>query len=249
MRHTTIASYTQSLTAAGYRPGTIRQRVRLLNLLGPDPALATRADVLRVIGKPSNPSAKRVYLSHLRAAYADMAALGLVTGPDPTAGIKVAHTPPPPPRPLTTAQAVALIGLRSPFGAWTVLGCFAGLRASEVLALTVDAFDGQTLRITGKGGRIGLVPAHPLVVAVMAEWAPPRYSTASHLSTAWANAARQVGHQVKFHQCRHYYGTRLLAATGDLMLTRDAMRHASVATTQRYLQVDQQRVRAAVVGL
>lgn len=249
MRHAAIQIYVQSLTAAGFRSSTIRQRVRLLEQLGPDPGTATREDVLRVIGRPRNPSAKRVYLSHLRSAYADMAALGLVSGPDPTTGVKVAHTPPPPPRPLTQAQAVALLSMPPPHGAWTVLGCFAGLRASEVLGLTRDDFDGQTLLIAGKGGRTGLVPAHPLVAAVMAHWSPPAYSTASHLSTAWANAARRMGHHVKFHQCRHYYGTRLLAATGDLMLTRDAMRHASVATTQRYLQVDPQRVRAAVVGL
>lgn len=240
--------YREYLQSMAYSESTIRQRLRLVALLG-DPLTADRDAVLRVVSRPGSPSARRVYLAHLRAAYSDFAWLGWC-GHDPTAGIRVSHSSPPPPRPLTDRQVEKLLaGLPPRMRGWTVLGCYAGLRACEVWQLQPHDFDGARLQIRGKGGKAASVPTHPLVAEVMDTWRPPGYSSASHLSSAWAAKARPLAGPVRFHQCRHTFATRLLAATGDLMLVRDAMRHSSVATTQRYVQVVDGRVAAAVVAL
>ena len=52
--------------------------------------------------------------------------------------------------------------------------------------------------------------------------------------------ARQAGIAETFHmtphKLRHYFGTRLLRATGDLAITQEALGHASPATTRIYAQ-------------
>lgn len=240
--------YLTYLESMAYAPSTIRARMRLLRLLG-DPLTATRDDVMRVISTPVKPSARRVYLAHLRAAYQDFGWLDW-TDRDPTLGVRIAKSPPPPPCPLARAQTARLLDAPRPFRDWTALGVYAGLRSSEVLALQRRDYDGERLRISGKGNKTATVPAHPRVAQVMADWTRPSYSTAGHLSAAWATAARRVGVPgVHFHQCRHTFATELLRETHDLMLVRDAMRHASVSTTQRYTVVVDDRVAAAVRAL
>lgn len=240
--------YRTYLESMAYAPSTIYTRMRLLALLG-DPLTASRDDVMRVISAPTRPSARRVYLAHLRSCYQDFGWLGW-TDRDPTLGMRVAKSPLPPPQPLTRDQTAVLLAMPHPFRDWTTLGVYAGLRSSEVLGLRRRDFDGARLHVVGKGGKSATVPAHPLVVTVMAGWAQPQYSIAGHLSQAWTTAARRAGVPgVHFHQCRHTFATELLRETGDLMLVRDAMRHASVSTTQRYTAVVDDRVAVAVRGL
>jgi len=57
---------------------------------------------------------------------------------------------------------------------------------------------------------------------------------------------RVLGEYVEFHQVRHTFGTRIYRATGDIYLTSRLMRHASVATTQIYAEIADERPRAAV---
>ena len=206
-----VSEYREYLSSMAYSSSTVRQRMRLIGLLG-DPAAATRGDVLRVVSAPANPSARRVYLSHLRAVYADWRWLGWCDH-DPTAGVRVARAAPTQPRPLTDLQVSQLLdGLPEPMRSWTVLGCWAGLRASEVLALRAGDFDGTSLTVRGKGNKTAAVPVHARVADVMARWQPPGYTTASHLSSAWGGKARPLAGNVRFHQCRHTFATRLLAA-------------------------------------
>ena len=51
---------------------------------------------------------------------------------------------------------------------------------------------------------------------------------------------------VTMHQLRHKFGTDVHGETGDLLTTQGLLRHASVATTQRYVKVSDVKRRAAV---
>jgi integrase/recombinase XerC len=188
------------------------------------------------------------------------AAIGLVRGPRLKIGT---------PRPVTEDQAhglIAEIGLDPDREEWeaardaavlTLLwGC--GLRISEGLSLTRgDAPLGDSLRITGKGGKTRIVPvldavresvdaylaALPFVLAP--DEALFRAKRGGPLSPRHVQAAMQVlrgrlglSDRATPHALRHSFATHLLGAGADLRSIQDLLGHASLSTTQRYTQVD-----------
>lgn len=55
---------------------------------------------------------------------------------------------------------------------------------------------------------------------------------------AWKKALKAAGiEDFRFHDLRHTLGTRLLRSTGNLALTKDALKHKSIKTTLRYAHV------------
>jgi len=188
------------------------------------------------------------------------AAIGLVRGPRLKIGA---------PRPVSEDQAhglIAEIGLDPDREAWeaardaavlTLLwGC--GLRISEGLSLTRrDAPLGDSLRITGKGGKTRIVPvldavrdgvdaylaALPFVLAP--DEALFRAKRGGPLSPRHVQAAMQIlrgrlglSDRATPHALRHSFATHLLGAGADLRAIQDLLGHASLSTTQRYTQVD-----------
>lgn len=125
------------LIRVGYAPGTVEQRVARLRALPKDPSDCTTADVLVSLPGDAKPSTKRVYLGALRAAYRDLITLGLVER-DPTIGIRIPGVGRKVPRPLTDDQVQVLLAERGRERDWTALGCYAGLRASDVVSLYAE---------------------------------------------------------------------------------------------------------------
>lgn len=240
-----LSEYERYLRSMAYASGTVGMRLRLLRLL-PDPLTATRDDILAVVSRPASSRSRACYLAQLRGAYRDFRFLGW-RDDDPTAGLRVASSPAPPPRPYSDAEVSVLLGLPEPVRSWAVVGCYAGLRAAECCAVTRESLTPAGLRVVGKGGKEATVPAHPLVVEVVSAWQPVGLPSGEMSRRfRWAAELAGVAAPANYHRCRHTYATRLLAATGDLMLVRDAMRHTSVATTQRYVQVADSRVADAI---
>jgi integrase/recombinase XerC len=188
------------------------------------------------------------------------AAIGLVRGPR----IKVGT-----PRPVSEDQAhglIAEIGLDPDREDWeaardaavlTLLwGC--GLRISEGLSLTRrDTPLGDSLRITGKGGKTRIVPMLDAVrdavdayLAVLPFVLAPdealfRAKRGGPLSPRHVQASMQVlrgrlglSDRATPHALRHSFATHLLGAGADLRSIQDLLGHASLSTTQRYTQVD-----------
>lgn len=195
------------------------------------------------------------------------AAIGLVRGPR----IKVGA-----PRPVSEDQArglLAEIALDPDREEWeaardeavlTLLwGC--GLRISEGLSLTrADAPLGETLRITGKGGKTRIVPVLDAVRAAVDAYlaalpfvlAPDeplfRAKRGGPLSPRHVQAAMQLlrgrlglSDRATPHALRHSFATHLLGAGADLRSIQDLLGHASLSTTQRYTQVDAEGLLAA----
>ncbi len=54
---------------------------------------------------------------------------------------------------------------------------------------------------------------------------------------------------ITLHSLRHYRGTVLLRATGDLEFVRQQLRHRFISSTQRYLHVDPERERKYLAAL
>jgi len=139
----------------------------------------------------------------------------------------------------------------------------AGLRISEVLSLTTDALPlGETIVIRGKGGKSRLVPLLPAVREAVAHYAalcPHDLEPGTPLFRGvrgGALGARAVQAEVQRlrgalglpetatpHALRHSFATHLLAGGGDLRTIQQLLGHASLSTTQRYTDVDADRLR------
>jgi integrase/recombinase XerC len=142
-------------------------------------------------------------------------------------------------------------------------GC--GLRISEALSLTgAEAPLPQSLRITGKGGKTRLVPVLPEVRAAVDAYlaaAPTQPLGPEPLFVAdrggplrprQAQALMQrlrsglgLSDRATPHALRHAFATQLLSGGADLRSIQDLLGHASLATTQRYTDVDSVRLMSA----
>lgn len=176
------------------------------------------------------------------------------------------------PRPLSEAAAREVIGtidLQSPTP-WVaardeavvtlLYGC--GLRISEALGLTGgDAPLGETLRITGKGGKERIVPVIAPARAAVASYVrlcPFPADPAGPLfrgvrgGALGPRAVQKLVERVRLqlglpasvtpHAMRHSFATHLLNAGGDLRAIQELLGHASLSTTQAYTAVDTSRL-------
>jgi site-specific recombinase XerD len=137
-----------------------------------------------------------------------------------------------------------------------------GLRAEEVVNLNTDSpdFDGERLRIEGKGGKTRLVPmGEPAQAALTGYLERGRHALVGgseeqallvsksgrrlHPSDVrrrlerWVREAAISG-GVSPHALRHSFATHLLEGGADLRSIQELLGHASLSTTQVYTQVE-----------
>ncbi len=180
------------------------------------------------------------------------------------------------PRVLKAAEVAALLD-RIPAGtalalrdrALFELAYASGLRAEELVNLDLDAidFDGERVRVEGKGGKTRLVPTGEPALRAIDRYlrrARPALSTAEttgalflsksgrRLSTSdvrrrlrvWARQAAGVA-GASPHALRHSFATHLLDGGADLRSIQELLGHASISTTQVYTRVESARLRSA----
>ena len=140
----------------------------------------------------------------------------------------------------------------------------AGLRISEALNLDGGMANAPArLRITGKGGKVRLVPLIPAVRDAMNEYArlcPYRLgpetpffygARGKRLQPAIVQRGVQglrgalgLPETATPHALRHAFATHLLSHGADLRAIQTLLGHASLSTTQVYTGVDSERLRA-----
>lgn len=155
-------------------------------------------------------------------------------------------------RPWVAARDTAVVTL--------LYGC--GLRISEALGLVGrDHPLPDLLRITGKGGKIRMVPVLPAARAAVAEYMRlcPFAPKPDHplfrgvrggalsprlVQLAMERARARLGLPASAtpHALRHSFATHLLGAGGDLRAIQELLGHASLSTTQAYTGVDAVRL-------
>ena len=141
-------------------------------------------------------------------------------------------------------------------------GC--GLRISEALKLNVaDRPQGDALLIEGKGRKQRVVPVLPAVCRAVDDYLAhcpfartpdrPLFLGKRGKRLSAAVAQRDMRRLRKLlnlpgsatpHALRHSFATHLLAGGGDLRTIQDLLGHESLSTTQRYTDVDQERLMA-----
>ncbi len=173
------------------------------------------------------------------------------------------------PRCLTAEQAGALLeAAHTPWHrAMIALLLFAGLRRSEVAAITLDDLDlgNAQLLVRGKGAKQRTVPLTPLVVEAIREYLPCRPQTESqHLFVSRVGghalhprvAGRMLQHvlqrsgldheHITPHRLRHTFATHLIRNGVDVRTVQELLGHADLQTTARYLHSDTRAKQAAV---
>ncbi|WP_298225417.1 tyrosine recombinase XerC [Acidocella sp.] len=138
----------------------------------------------------------------------------------------------------------------------------AGLRIAEALALNVGdlpAVDGA-LRVTGKGRKQRIVPLLPAVRASIDTWLKlhPNPDRGEPLFTGLRGRRLNAGvaqrnlrnfrrlnglpEHATPHALRHSFATHLLEGGADLRSIQELLGHASLSTTQRYTEVETNRL-------
>ncbi len=221
---------------------------------------ARRADGLANTSAARELSAVKAFIAFARAETGD---------PDPSAprmrGPRLKRGLP---RPVTPDEAVNLadlvegaagedwIGARD--RAVLLLMYGSGLRIAETLSLRgCDVPLGETLSVTGKGGKQRIVPVLPITRQAVAEYADAcplplaagealfRGAKGGPLSpgmvqkaVARARVALGLPDTATPHALRHSFATHLLGAGADLRSLQELLGHASLGSTQIYTKVD-----------
>ena len=140
-----------------------------------------------------------------------------------------------------------------------------GLRISEALSLRgSDAHAIDELRITGKGNKTRIVPMMACVKEAMARYlALVPFAIEPHSALFKAKRGGDLGpRQVQLaierlrpqlglgpratpHALRHSFATHLLGSGADLRAIQELLGHASLSTTQKYTQVDAEKLMSA----
>lgn len=153
------------------------------------------------------------------------------------------------------------IGMRD-MAIFTLLyGC--GLRISEALSLNVEDINGNELiKIRGKGNKDRYVPILPIVIENINKYkklCPYKLNTGDALFLG-ARGERlkpriiqrklqqirtklNLPDNITPHALRHSFATHLLAQGSDLRSIQELLGHASLSSTQRYTEVDLNKIK------
>lgn len=151
-------------------------------------------------------------------------------------------------------------------GLAVLLGLYLGLRREEIAQLRWGDFaPGLTsVTVTGKGGRVGTLPVHPVLAEALGafrgvdtadpSWIfPGRFGTGANPATIWSwvrDVAGEAGlTAVPPHRLRHTCLATANDATGDLRAVQAYARHSRPETTAGYTRATAKRLHQVMLSL
>lgn len=252
-----LADYETAQRAGGRSPGTIRlHRHYLLRLreLHRDPFKVTTGQLRAFLSAPgwkpeTRKSARSVVRGFYRWAYADE-----LVEKDPAAGLPSVRVPMGLPRPAPELVVAGLLRHSDPrIVLMVMLAAWAGLRAGEIARVHREHLVGDELLIEGKGGKVRAVPIiDPRLrdrLEQLETWAFPN-GYGSHLSPGHVSRllSRVMPDGWTAHTMRHRCATVAYAGTRDLLAVGELLGHSRPETTQRYVRMPADAVRAAALA-
>lgn len=258
--NTLVTEWLTSMRASGIADSSLGIRRSHLTRLAKHVTLATATErdlcnwlaTLTARGKPIAPETRKSITSSIRLFYAWAHRVKYVKV-NPAEHVKAGRIPPPSPLVLTDDQVEEMLRLADDEQTRMVLlGAYAGLRRSEIASLHSSNVTAEELRITGKGGVTRAIPLHPRLkidLEALDGWAfPSPLRPGKHVVHTYV---RDRLHPIlpsgyTPHALRHSFATRLSRAGVDIRTIQVLLGHSSVATTQRYVRVDNDQLVAAV---
>jgi len=211
-------------------------------------------------------------LASLRSFYRFQRRQGAMTA-DPAGGLRNPKQPQRLPKMLRVEDVIRLLdgiatdsalGVRDRAMFETLYG--GGLRVGELVGVNLDDVDADQflVRVRGKGRRERLCPVGPMAAGWLDRWRAVRAPKAAGESAFFLNrfgtrlSARSVGRLLEEHLAglglgpgasphtlRHSFATHMLDRGADLRSVQELLGHRSLATTQIYTHVTQDRLRDA----
>lgn len=138
------------------------------------------------------------------------------------------------------------------------LAALAGLRAGEVARVNISDLTkdlcGDALIVHGKGNKRRVVPITTALANKILNQADPDTGWLfpgqdnGHVKPHWISklGGRVLPSSWTLHTLRHRFGTRAYAGDRDLLAVQRLLGHASVATTQRYVEPPSDAMRRAL---
>ena len=183
--------------------------------------------------------------------------LGPARVPDARVGPRRARRLPTSPRPAEVDAEFDALGSEEPLQvrnrALAELIYSAGLRSREAVDLDLSDvdFDGESVRVLGKGAKERVVPLGEEAAYWLGRWLQVRPRLARGAQNALFISAR--GRRLDTstlrrllphpHRFRHAFATHLLEGGADLRTIQELLGHSSLSTTQVYSHVDGRRLR------
>jgi integrase/recombinase XerD len=276
-----VASFLDYLTSyRGYSPHTVKAYARDLRAFRdflarryraarhPDRVQREMVVQFALSLKGAAPLTVRRKLAALASFYGFLQDTGCASG-NPARGLPLPKVAQSFPSCLTEDRARRLLdACHTPWHrAMIALLLFAGLRRSELTAITLEDLDlenGQLL-VRGKGGKQRIVPLTPLVIQAIRECLVCRPRTDSnHLFVSRIGGRPIAGRVVNRmlnrvlkaasldkqsvtpHKLRHTFATHLIRNGVDVRTVQELLGHADLQTTARYLHSDIRAKQAAV---
>jgi integrase len=266
-----IGAYMARMRAAGYAVETLRVRGVVLARAAADLPHgldnASDEEISEWLGRPALSRWTRYgYFEHLAGFYAWAVARGHLDL-NPMAELRRPRVPRGEPRPASEDQVAVGLRLPRPYATAVELAAFNGLRCAEIAGLSTDDVTAEAIAVHRKGGRVQVLPTHPVVwefVQCLARRRPGpvvpnrygRHFSPAALSITLSQRLTAAGEPgLTLHRYRHRFATRLLmprelgGAGADVRTVQELMGHASLASTQIYTQVTSRQRREAIAAL
>lgn len=252
-----LAGYETAQQAAGRSPGTIRLHRHYLNQLRElhrDPWSITTPQLRQLLSNPRwQPETRRSARAALRGFYRWAHGDGLIEL-DPALPLEPIRVPAGVPRPAPEQLVEQLLQTSDRrIRLMVMLAAWGGLRAAEIARLHSRDLVGDELLVKGKGGKVRPVPiVDPRLLVELQRvegWVFPNGLggplTPGHVSRL-LSAAMPPGWTA--HTLRHRCATVAYAGTRDLLAVSQLLGHSRPETTQRYVRLPADALRAAAAA-
>lgn len=239
------------------RPAIVR---RAASAMGATPTAFTTDQLVEYLAYLPTAGTRQTYFSALRSWHLWLVARGL-RADDPMADLRRPRAPRRRPHPVSTGNLDRFLnsGIRGRTRTAALLCSYQGLRVHEAAKIRGEDIDlvSETLRVVGKGGVEEILPLHQVIAAEAKRYPQRGYWFPSHtrpgrpiratsLSSGLSRAMHRAGVPGSAHSLRHWHATELVRSGVNARIVQTLMRHASLATTAIYVEVDDDQQRAAL---